>query len=133
MTGGAATVTYAISEGFQPAVRCVRQALNGNDLRIGGELDLSKRIERTLKIRLAPCVLLYIWPSPRFLANNRISASAALLLPLHVVVSGHDQRTEIHILCGSGPDEDGGMTLRKLSKELRSALEKIAMRQTLVS
>jgi uncharacterized protein (DUF302 family) len=134
MTAGAATVTYAIPEAFQPALRCLRQALNRQDLRIAGELDLSRRIQRSLQIKLAPCVVLYIWPSAHFLENNRISAAAALLLPLHVVVSACGDRTEIHLLRPSSDDQDHAMApVRKLQAQVRDALEKIAMRLSLVS
>ena len=134
MNTSAATVTYAIREEFEPALRSVREALCGRDLRIVGELDLSGRLERSLRIKLPPCVLLYIWPSARFLESNRIPATAGLLLPLHVVISGRNGRTEIHIMRCSSADRDGVLaSVRKLQSELRQALEHVAMRLSLVS
>ena len=129
MTAEAATTTYSIPEPFEVALQSLRIALTGGNLRITGVLDLTGRIWRHLRVGLEPCAVLYIGPSARFLATNALPDAAALLLPLHVVVSGRGARTEIHV--GKSPrlDDEAVMApVRKLQAELRESLGAIAMR-----
>jgi uncharacterized protein (DUF302 family) len=128
-----ATTTYSIPEPFRHTLQSVRDVLTGRDLRIVGELDLSRRIQRNLRIRLAPCVVFYVWPSDRFLLSTAVRPSITLLLPLHVVVSGCGTRTEIHIL--TRPRFADGLLMApviELQHEMTQAIETIAMRPSLV-
>jgi uncharacterized protein (DUF302 family) len=129
-----ATTTYSIPEPFGETLRSLRDVLTGRDLRITGELDLSRRIQRNLRIGLAPCVVIYVWPSDRLLRSFVVRPSTALLLPLHVVVSGRGTRTEIHLL--KLPRLDGGAHIAPIVKlqiiEVAQAIETIAMPLSLV-
>lgn len=134
MSGEAATTTYSIPEPFGLALRSVREALTSKDLKITGELDLSRRIRRNLRISLEPCVVIYIWPPARLLGTMAVPPSTALLLPLHVVISGHGARTEIHVLKRLRLADEGIMApIGRLQAEVAQALETIAMRLSLVS
>jgi len=133
MDSEAATTTYSIPEPFARTLQSLRDVLTGRDLRIVGELDLSKRIQRNLRISLAPCVMLYVWPSDRLLRTTAARPSIALLLPLHVVISSRGARTEIHLLrrphCA-----DGALMapVVKLQVEVAQAIEAIAIGLNLV-
>lgn len=134
MDSEAATTTYSIPEPFARTLRSLRDVLTGRDLRITGELDLSKRIQRNLRISLAPCVMFYVWPSDRLLRTMAVRPSTALLLPLHVVVSEHGGRTEIHLL--RRPRLAAGALMApivQLQAEMAQAIETIAMPLSLVS
>jgi hypothetical protein len=75
----------------------------------------------------------YVWPSDRFLLSTAVRPSIALLLPLHVVVSGCGARTEIHIL--TRPRFADGPLMApiiELQHETTQAIETIAMRLSLV-
>ena len=128
-----ATTTYSIPEPFRHTLQSVCDVLTARDLRIVGELDLSRRIRRNLRISLAPCVVFYVWPSERFLLSTAVNPSIALLLPLHVVVSGCGARTEIHILTRPRfADRQLMAPVIELQHEMTQAIETIAMRPSLV-
>jgi len=134
MSGEAATTTYSIPEPFGLALKSVREALTSKNLKITGELDLSRRIRRNLRISLEPCVVFYIWPSARLLRTMPVPPSTALFMPLHVVISGRGTRTEIHVLKRLRLDDEAVMApIGRLQAEVAQALETVAMRLSLVS
>jgi uncharacterized protein (DUF302 family) len=131
MSGDAVTTTYSIPEPFELGLPAVREALAGRNFNIIGQLDLSHRIRRSLRISMDPCVVYYVWPRTRLLQNENVPL--ALFLPLHIVVSGHGTRTEIHILRRLRFDNDPAAgSLGALQAEVTKAIESIAMRLSLV-
>ncbi len=122
-----ATSTYLIAEPFDRAVKLVRRALAGANLKLTGELNLSGRIQRELLIDTAPCLLLFACPA------TPAATSPTTLTPLHIVVSGRGAQTEIHVLRvlprDSGPvDRLAIATLGQLQTAISQAIEKIGMR-----
>jgi len=134
MTDEPATTTYAIREPFGHAMESLRQALQGRNLLIIGQVSLSDRIRRTLRIDLDPCAVLFIWPKARVQSWGGIPPAARLLLPLHVVVSGRPgARTEVHVLRSLRLEDDAEMgQVRESLADVNQALETIAMRVNLV-
>jgi len=134
MTAEAITTTYSIAEPFAEARKCLRAALAARDLRVTGELDLSERIWRRLRISMEPCVVMLVWPSARLLRVMAVSRSTPLFLPLHVVVSGRGGKTEIHLLNRPRLADKALMAaIGQLQFEVAQAVETIGMRPSLVS
>lgn len=129
-----ATTTFVIAEPFERAVKLVRKALSGMDLRITGELNMSERIQRRLLIRTAPCIVLFA--SPNIALEDVPESGEASLTPLHVVVSGRGSQTEVHLLkVLPRPDSSLDRRTVKVSGQLQSmivhAMETIGMRAPL--
>jgi len=64
---------------------------------IAGQLDVSSRLQWTLGIALPPCRIVFVLPNPSTPSTINIHPWAAIFLPLHVVISGHDRQTEIQV------------------------------------
>lgn len=87
------TIKFSIFEPIEDALHLIRVALEDRGLRILFELDLSRRIERTLGIHLPPCRILYIWPQPAVVSD--LCPDAAVVLPFHMVVASRGRQTDI--------------------------------------
>ncbi len=130
MTLESATTTYTIAEPFDRAVQMVRRALAGADLRITGELNMSGRIQRSLMIQTAPCVVLFVCPAaaPESFSADR---AATALTPLHVVVSSRGSQTDVHVLHvlphGVGKSE-ASPVLSRMVMVMGQAIEAVGMR-----
>jgi uncharacterized protein (DUF302 family) len=134
MSSEVVTTTYSIPEPFALGLEAVREALTDRDLKIIGQLDLSQRIRRNLRIHLEPCVVFYVWPPGHLLQTIPAPSSLGLFLPLHVVVSGCGGRTEIHVLKRARLEDEAAMAaVGRLQAEVAQALETVAMRRSLVS
>jgi hypothetical protein len=125
-----ATSTYLIAEPFERAVKIVRRALSGANLKLTGELNLSGRIQKHLLIDTAPCLLLFASPAAP------VDLSHASLTPLHIVVSGKGSQTEIHVLRvlprDNGPlDRVAVAALGELQSTISQAIARIGMRAAL--
>lgn len=130
------TITFLIPERFDQALRTIRLAVEKGRLKIASELDVSRRVERNLGIRLPPCRILYTWPSA-VLARD-ISAWAALFLPLHVVVSERGLHTAIYlpnrVPCEiADTDGDAFAAVSATHREVLRSIETVAMRLSVVS
>ena len=93
------TVQYSLREPFGQAVESVCRSLNNRGLeRWREQLDLSRRIERTLGIVLPPCGVVLVLPDPSKLSAASVHPWAATFLPLHIVISAKDAtQTEIQV------------------------------------
>jgi len=125
MAAESATTTYYLPESFDGAVRAVRRVLAEAGLKVSNELDMAGRLQRRLQIHTQACKVLFVTPG---------SVSAAVLTPLHVVVSERGDHSEIHILrVHPAPDgEEGSLAeLGMLRARIADAIERIAMRALL--
>ena len=97
MPGDMGSIKYSLREPFERAVESVCRSLRSRGLQIAGQLDVSSRLERTLGIVLPPCRIVFVLPNPSTSSTINIHPWAAIFLPLHVVISGHDGQTEIQV------------------------------------
>ena len=131
MTGEPAITTYSVPERFEVALKLIRAALVRAGLSVQGELDLSRRIQRSLGIDTARSKVLYIC-SKRSQESINIRPEVGILLPLHIVVSAHGGQTEIHSLASLPSNSDKpapelAAAVNGLQDEVSRAIEKIAM------
>jgi uncharacterized protein (DUF302 family) len=134
MNSEAAVTTYMISEPFEKALKAVRKALAGNDLSIDAELDVSARIHRELHTGFTPCRILLVDSPCLLLEAATLDCSAAVLFPLHVVVTGHSSQTVIHwmnpaAIEGVRLPTGAAAPLAKLQSLMTHSLERIAMQR----
>jgi uncharacterized protein (DUF302 family) len=129
------TITFLTPESFADVLHSVRLALDKRGLRILSELDVAERIKQSLGMRVPPCKVLCVWPNPP-LAKD-VYPAAAVVLPLHVVVTSRGQQTDICVL--SRIQADTGNTDDFLRSTVRStlaavllSLETVSMRPSLV-
>ncbi len=88
---------YAIARSFDVALSALREALNAAGLIVSGEMDVSGRIRRQLGLDFGPCRVLMV-DSPYLLVEAlALDRSAAVLLPLHVVVSARESERVTHV------------------------------------
>jgi uncharacterized protein (DUF302 family) len=120
---------------YEDVVRSVRAAIEKRRLRIVSELDVSRRIEKTLGIRLPPCRILFVWPDPALAAD--VYPVAAIALPLHVVVASRGAHSEIRLQGRIRPEQRTANDLIRSAvvdtqAELMQSLETVAMHLSLV-
>lgn len=128
-----AGVRYSLREPFERGLKSIRGALQRRGLRVVGQMDVSRRLERTLGILLPPCKIVFVLP----LAPAPVDPAAATFLPLHVVVSSRGAQTEIQVLhrLDRAPGEsmaDVVVPVTETQTQICQAIETIAMRRTLV-
>jgi len=132
MAGEPATVTYLIAEAFPKALRTIRRILSARHLHVTGGLDIAARTQQKLLIDTAPCVVLFVSPSPPLGAALRTDRSAAALTAFHIVVSERGQQTEVHVLRAL-PDNCGALeppaaaALNVAHSQILRAIESIGM------
>ena len=135
MTHESAVTVYTIAEPFDKALPSVREALLTGGLSISGEIDLSERILRQLGLDFGPCRILLV-DSPFLLVEAiALDRSSAVLLPLHVVVSGRDSLTHVHWMSLSGMRQvrlpaGADAPLAKLHAELLRVLDGVAQKES---
>jgi uncharacterized protein (DUF302 family) len=125
---------FSIQERYEDAVRSIRVAIERRRLRIISELDVSRRVEKTLGIRLLPCRILYVWPGPALTTD--VYPVTAVALPLHVVVASCGAHTEIRVQGRIRYErrtlsDSIRSTVMDTQAELIQSLEAVATRQTL--
>ena len=137
MPGHVGSIKYSLPEPFEQAVESVRKALANRGLRVAGQLDVGKRVERALGIVLPPCRIVFVLPCPARLSVDSIHPWAAIFLPLHVVISGRGTQTEIHVQnrvqAGrqtAAPASSGAVM--ETQAQVSEAMEAIAMRPSMV-
>jgi uncharacterized protein (DUF302 family) len=132
----AGSTCYLMREPFHRAVSAIRKLLESRGLRIAGQLDVSRRVENSLGIVLAPCRVILVLPDPSVSRRSRMHHSVAGFLPLHVVVSGHGSQTEIH-LRNRVPVVPGAadvlVSILETQAQIASAIESVAMRPSLIA
>jgi uncharacterized protein (DUF302 family) len=92
MTGEQDTATLIIRKPLNEAVKLLRSALAEGGLEIAADLDMAGRIRKALRIGFPPCRVLCVDCPVALLEALALDRSAAVLLPLHLVVTGQDSR-----------------------------------------
>ncbi len=137
MPGDMGSIRYSLREPFERAVESVYKSLARRGVRVAGQLDVSRRVERSLGIDLPPCRIVFVLPDPTALSAAGIHPWAAIFLPLHIVISGTDAHTEIQVQnrVHAGPSSEvpalAGPIMETQAK-IWEAIEAIAMRPSLV-
>jgi uncharacterized protein (DUF302 family) len=134
MTGDQDTATLIMHQPPNEAIREIRRALAEADLEIAAELDLAGRVRKTLRIDIPPCRVLCVDCSVSLLEALILDRSAAVLLPLHLVVAGQGNQTLVYLLTPSaalyaGLPLTARTAMSKLQACITSAVESIAIRQ----
>jgi uncharacterized protein (DUF302 family) len=107
------------------------------NLPVTGELDMARRLHESLLIGVAPLRILFIAAAPWTFSRLSEAPEIAALTPLHLVVSARGAQTEIHFLrtitANVSPiDEPAMKAIHRLQERVMQAVERIAMRSTLV-
>ena len=132
MHGEPAVTTYRISEPFDRAVRAVREALIRAGLNIVSEVDISARVKRELNLGFIPCRILLVDSPCLMLEAATLDRAAAVLMPLHIVLSAHGPETLVYWMSPTAIEgvrlpSAATQPLLKLQSILVRAMEKIAM------
>jgi uncharacterized protein (DUF302 family) len=139
MPSDVASIKYSLREPFEKGLDIVCKALSTRGLRVTGQLDVSRRLERELGIVLPPCRVVFVLASSPTLSTGSVCPSASVFLPLHVVVSGNDSLTEIQVQNKAQLGSEGAAARALLADVvetqtlLAEAIDAIAMRASIVS
>ena len=98
MTSDPSITTFLLLRSPSRAVKEIRRALAAAGLTVAGEMDLAARLGRGLKVGFPACKVMCVdCPTtlPEALAFDR---SAAVLMPIHLVVTEDDAGTAVHML-----------------------------------
>ena len=98
MTGDQETAILIMRQPLNKALRLIRRALAEGGLEIAADLDVAGRIRKALRIDLPPCRVLCVDCPVALLEALALDRSAAVLLPLDLVVAGQDGLTLVHLL-----------------------------------
>lgn len=114
MSAVAAARTHAILEPFEKSVVLIRRLLSAEGLTVVGEFDISSPSRS--------CTVLLVDTPLDLFEAIALDRSAAVLVPLHVVVSGDHKRAFVH---WGNPVATGGM---RPPAPAKAALEKLHAR-----
>ena len=137
MRGEFGSVQFSLHEPFESAVESVCRSLKSRGLRVAGQLDVSRRVRRSLGIALPPCRIVFVLPDPSDPGAVNLNPFAASFLPLHIVISGSGAHTEIQVqgrVCPEpGTDAPAlAAPIMQTQARIAEAIEAIAMRPSLV-
>ena len=134
MTGDQATATFSMQQPLHEALKSIRRALSEGGLEVAVDLDIAGRLKKTLRIELAPCRVLCIDCPVALLEALALDRSAAVLLPLHLVVASQDGLTLVHLLnpaaaLYSGLPVTARAAVSKLQARVAQAVESVSSRR----
>jgi uncharacterized protein (DUF302 family) len=134
VTGDPETATLVMRQPLDEALKLIRRALAEEGLEIAADLDMAGRIRKALRIDLPPCRVLCVDCPLALLEALALDRSAAVLLPLHLVVTGQDGLTLVHLLnpaasLYSGLPVTARAAVSKLQARVAQAVERISIRQ----
>jgi len=134
MTGEQEPITLIVRQPPNQALRSIRRALAEGGLEIAMDLDLGGRIGKALRIDFPPCRVLGVDCPVALLEALALDRSAAVLLPLHLVVAGQDGFTLIHLLNPAaalygGLPVTARAAVSKLQARVAQAVESVSTRQ----
>jgi uncharacterized protein (DUF302 family) len=132
------TIKYSSQEPFERAVQAICSSLRGHGIRVAGQLDVSRRFQRSLGITLAPCRVIFVLPALGALSTQAIHPWAAVFLPLHIVISGNDCQSEIRVpnTLQTGRNAGGSTPygpIVEAQRQLIDAIEAVAVRVGILS
>jgi uncharacterized protein (DUF302 family) len=131
MIGEQETATLTIQKPLNEAVKLLRRALAEGGLEIAADLDMAGRIRKTHRIDFPPCRVLCVDCPVALLEALALDRSAAVLLPLHLVVTGQDGLTLVHFLnpaaaLYSGLPVTARAAVSKLQARVAQAVESVS-------
>ena len=134
MTGEQETATLIMQQPLNDAVTLLRRALAKGGLEVAADLDMAGRIRKALRIDFPPCRVLCVDCPVALLEALALDRSAAVLLPLHLVVTGQDGSTLVHLLnpaaaLYSGLPVTARAAVSKLQARVAQAVESVSIRQ----
>jgi uncharacterized protein (DUF302 family) len=134
MIGDQGTATLVIQQPLKEALKLIRRALANAGLEIAADLDVAGRIRKALRIDLPPCRVLCIDCPVALVEALALGPSAAVFLPLHLVVACQDGLTLVHLLnpaasLYSGLPVTARAAVSKLQARVMQAVESISVRQ----
>ena len=134
MIGEQETATLTIRKPLNEAIKLLRRALAEGGLEVAADLDMAARIGKALRIEFPSCRVLFVDCPVALLEALALDRSAAVLLPLHVVVTGQDGFTVVHFLnpaaaLYSGLPVTARAAVSKLQARVAAAVEGISIRQ----
>ena len=134
MTGEQEPVTLIVRQPLNQALRSIRRALAEGGLQIATDLDMAGRIRKALRIDFPPCRVLGVDCPVALLEALALDRSAAVLLPLHLVVAGQDGFTLIHLLNPAaalygGLPVTARAAVSKLQSRVAHAIESVSSRK----
>ena len=134
MNGDPETATLIMQQPLHEALKLIRRALAEGGLEVAAELDMAGRVRKALRIDLPPCRVLCIDCPVALLEALALDRSAAVLLPLHLVVAGQDSVTLVHFLnpaaaLYSGLPVTARAAVSKLQARVAHAVERVSTRQ----
>ena len=134
MTGEQEPVTLIVRQPPNQALRLIRRVLAEGGLQIATDLDMAGRIRKALRIDFPPCRVLFVDCPVALLEALALDRSAAVLLPLHLVVTGQDGSTLVHLLnpaaaLYSGLPVTARAAVSKLQARVAQAVESVSTRQ----
>jgi hypothetical protein len=80
------------------AAKQIRRALGAEGLAVAGEIDLTARLSRHLRVGFPVCTVICVDYPTVLLEALAFDRSAAVLVPIHLVVTEHGAGTAVHML-----------------------------------
>lgn len=132
------TITYSLQAPFECSVQSICASLTSHGLRVVGGVDVSRRLERSLRMILAPCRIVFAVPDPAALRAETIHPWAAVFLPLHIVIWGNDFQSEIGVANTLPAGRKAGDSVPfgpivEAQRQLIEAIEAIAVRPSVLA
>ena len=132
------TIKYLLQEPFERSVQSICASLHNHGMRIVGEVDVSRRLGRSLRMILAPCRIVFVLPLSTALNAQTIHPWAAVFLPLHIVIWGNDCQCEIGITNMLQTGRNGGNSssfgpIVEAQRRLIEAIEAVAARPSVLA
>lgn len=119
-----------IAAPYETALKLIRSALFHEDLRIPQEFDVADIASGQAGMKLAPCRILCVDSPLLLLEAMALDPSAAVFVPLHIVISADGPKTQVYWLDPAGIQSKrlpiGAMLpLRALHARIVKAMEKL--------
>ncbi|MBZ5594724.1 MAG: DUF302 domain-containing protein [Acidobacteriia bacterium] len=123
-----------IAAPFETALKVIRSALFHEDLRISREFDVADIARGQPGMNLAPCRILCVDSPLLLLEAMALDPSAAVFLPLHIVISADGPSTQVYWLNPASIQSKrlpaGAMLpLRAVQARIVKAMEKISLNE----
>jgi uncharacterized protein (DUF302 family) len=123
-----------IAAPYETALKLIRSALLHEDLRISREFDVADIAGGQAGMNLAPCRIVCVDSPLLLLEAMALDPSAAVFVPVHIVISADGPNTQVYWLNPAGIQGKrlpvGAMLpLRALHARIAAAMEKIPVNE----